>query len=142
MKKLVSFLILTVITVFTFSSCDFSDDSEKYRFEFVKIDSVSIPETFVVGQTYPIKVYYKLPTTCHNFEGFYYERNQNTRTVAVQTSVYERNDCEPTSENQQNKESSFDFYVSNSESYIFKFFQGEDANGANVFLEYEVPVTE
>ena len=34
----------------------------------------------------------------------------------------------------------FNFYVTSNGSYIFKFYQGEDTNGQDVFLTIEVPV--
>jgi hypothetical protein len=37
-------------------------------------------------------------------------------------------------------EVSFNFYVTNTGSYIFKFYKGEDANGQNIFEEVEIPV--
>lgn len=138
MKKFVTLLILTVVATFAFASCDVNDDSTNYTFEFAKIDSVSIPTSFVYGETKEIKVYYNRPTTCHYYDGFYYERDLNTRTVALQMVVLTDQTCEPL-ENEV-LEASFNFYVSGEGPYLFKFFKGTDATGQNTFLEYEIPV--
>ena len=37
-------------------------------------------------------------------------------------------------------EETFNFYVTNTGNYIFKFWTGEDANGNDTFLEYDIPV--
>lgn len=141
MKKLISILFLAVLTAFTFSSCELGDDDNlNYHFELIPVESVVMPESFVMGQTYPIKVYYKRPTSCHFFEGFYYERDLNVRTVAVQASVIETTGCDELDE--APVEASFDFVPTSNGTYVFKFYQGEDQYGNNVFLEYEVPVVQ
>jgi hypothetical protein len=139
MKKLVSILILAVVAAFTFSSCEIGDDNNlNYHFELIPIDSVTLPEAFVMGQTHPIKVYYRRPTSCHFYEGFYYEKDLNVRTVAVQASVIESNDCAEL--NEEPIEASFDFVPTSNGTYVFKFYKGQDESGNNLFLEYEVPV--
>jgi hypothetical protein len=141
MKKLVSILILAVVAAFTFSSCEISDDNNlNYHFELIPIDSVTLPEAFVMGQTHAIKVYYRRPTSCHFYEGFYYEKDLNVRTVAVQASVIESNDCAEL--NEEPIEASFDFVPTSNGTYVFKFYKGQDVNGTNLFLEYEVPVVQ
>jgi len=140
MKKLVPILMLAVITLFTFSSCDLEDDSPNYHFEFMPVDHVIVPESFVMGQTYTIKAYYRRPTTCHFEQGFYYERDLNTRTFALQARVLNENDCSPIAEDSALLEAKFDFFVNSNGSYLFKFYTGEDEEGENTFIEYEIPV--
>lgn len=117
------------------------DEGEKYHLDFLPIEEVDVPDSFQRGETYNIKVKYKRPTTCHVYNGIYYDRDLNIRTFAVQTVVYERNDCQnivtPTL-----TEAAFNFQVQNSGSYIFKFWQGKDDNGEDVFYEVEIPVTD
>lgn len=140
MKKFVTLFILAVVGAFTFTSCDLNDDSTPtYNFEFAAIDSVHVPEQFILGETKEITVYYKRPSTCHFYDGFYYEKDLNTRTVALQMAVMANETCEPLVE--EVAEASFSFYVSNTGSYLFKFYKGKDATtGQNAFLEYEIPV--
>ncbi|HEU4497421.1 MAG TPA: hypothetical protein VFR70_10250 [Flavobacterium sp.] len=140
MRKLISASILAVIAVFTLMSCDLGDsDAPAYDFELVAIDSVDMPETVALGTTREIKVYYRRPTACHFYDGFYYEKNLNVRTVALQMRVLAGQTCQPLQE--EAATASFNFYVSNSGSYTFKFYKGKDSSGNNLFLEYQVPVT-
>lgn len=141
MKKLISILILAVIAVTAFSSCELGDDDTvNYHFELIPTESAVFPESFVMGRTYTIKVYYKRPTTCHFFEGFYYDKELNVRTIAIQTSVIHTNNC--TDLNEEPVEASFDFLPTSSGYYIFKFYKGKDEYGNNLFMEYEVPVVQ
>ncbi|MBA9073411.1 hypothetical protein GGR22_001537 [Flavobacterium gossypii] len=141
MKKLISILFLAIIAVTAFSSCELGDDDNvNYHFELIPTESAVFPESFILGQTYTIKVYYKRPTSCHFFEGFYYERDSNVRTIAVQTSVMHSDSC--TELDEEPVEASFDFLPTSTGSYVFKFYQGKDQYGNNRFLEYEVPVVQ
>ncbi|MDI1317624.1 hypothetical protein [Flavobacterium sp.] len=135
MKKIASLFVL----LFILNSCSPSD-GVNYSFELVKIDSVEIPAEFALGETYPITVHYKLPSSCHYFNNLYYDRNLNVRTIAIESAVENRNNCIETPN--AIGEHTFNFLVtSNGGSYIFKFYQGKNESGENQFLEYEVPVT-
>ena len=132
-KKIVSLLAL----FFILNSCSPSNDAQ-YSFELLPIESVDIPTEFTLGQTYPITVHYTLPTTCHFFNTMYYDKDLNIRTIAVESAKALRNNCVDTPEA---AEYTFNFYVTSNGSYIFKFYQGKDDQGNNIFLQYEVPVT-
>ncbi len=129
--------ILFTLLFFGLISCSLEDDAPTFHLEYLKAESVTIPESFVLGETYEIKVAYKRPTSCHSFHGFYYDKNLNIRTVAVQCIVAEKN-CNDLVDDIQ--EETLNFYVTNNGTYIFKFWQGLDENGEDVFLEYEIPV--
>lgn len=79
MKKIV--LLLVVIT--SLLSCSLNDDSPTYTYEVLPIDSYVVPASFTLGQTYEIKLKYQKPTSCHIYQGIYYDKNLNTRTIAV-----------------------------------------------------------
>jgi hypothetical protein len=134
MKKIISLLAL----VFLFNSCAL-DDGPNYTYELRPIVSVDIPSEFTLGETYTITMRYNRPTTCHFFNNIYYDKNLNVRTIAVETAAQDRNNCEPTPNDLT--ECSFNFLVTSNGSYIFKFYQGEDEQGNDIFLEYEIPVT-
>ena len=134
MKKIVLFLI--VIT--SFLSCSLDDDNTTYTYEVLPVDSYVVPASFTLGQTYEIKLKYQKPTVCHIYQGIYYEKNLNTRTIAVQTAVKKNQVC--TMEIPPISEVSFNFMVSNTGSYIFKFYKGKDASGKDIFEEVEIPV--
>lgn len=135
MKK-IFFLLLIAIS---FSSCSV-DDGNDFYYEILPVESVDIPEEFVLGETYEITVTYLRPTTCHVFNNFYYESELNQRTVAIVTTVYQNNDCLPLIDEQI--EASFNFIVNSNGTYVFKFWQGEDENGNDLYYIVEVPVVE
>lgn len=139
MKKL-KILIIISLAIVLFFSCSNDDDKENYHFELLKIDSVVLPDTLVLGETHELKVMYYRPTTCHGFNGFYYKKNLNIRTIAVESIVVENDDCVDL--NNEVREATLNFYVTNNGSYIFKFWQGKNENGDDLFLEYEIPVKE
>lgn len=118
------------------------DDSINYHYEILPVDSYELPESFVFGQTYSLKIYYKLPTTCHGFEGFYYESHMNTRTIAIQSIVVNQSNCEEISSDEPAVEAILNFNAAYNQTYLFKFYKGKDENGVNIFEEVEVPVTD
>jgi len=117
------------------------DNGPSYTLELRPIVSVDIPTEFTLGQTYPITVHYSRPTTCHIFNQLYYDKNLNVRTIAVECAVQESNNCQDLTGTNAVGDYTFNFYVTSNGSYIFKFYQGKDASGNSIFLEYEVPVT-
>ena len=133
MKKLALFFIAILIL----NGCNVEDDSPKFHYEILSIESYTVPQSFVLGQTYPIKVKYKKGTNCNQFQGFYYEKNLNVRTIAVQTAVSENSNCLADT---TRVEVSFNFNVTSNGSYIFKFFKGVDEAGNDLFHEVEIPV--
>lgn len=133
------FFALSLI-VLLFISCSLDDDAPSYHSEFVAIESVDIPDEFVLGEVYPITVSYLKPSTCHSFRNFYYDKNLNERTVAVINYHFSGDNCEDLTD--ELVEASFDFIVTSNGSYIFKFWQGEDDNGEDIFLTVEVPVVD
>lgn len=134
MKKIVLFLI--VIT--SFLSCSLDDDGPTYTYSVLPVDSYVVPASFTLGQTYPIKLKYQKPTACHIYQGIYYEKNLNTRTIAIQTALQNNQVC--TQEVPPISEVSFNFTVTNTGSYIFKFYKGKDTAGEDIFEDVEIPV--
>jgi hypothetical protein len=136
MKK----LVIISLTLLFFASCSVDNDGENYSFDVLPIESVEIPDAFTLGETYPIKVHYLRPSTCHSFRDFYYFKENNERTVAVINTDFDRSDCDDFEE--ELVDATFNFKVTGNGSYIFKFWQGEDDNGEDQYLIIEVPVTE
>ena len=135
MKK----LLVLCLTFILFASCSVEDDSTNYSFEVLPVESVEIPDEFTLGEVYPITVSYFRSSTCHLFREFYYLKENNERTVAPIDYVFEENNCQDL--NDELVEQTFNFIVTSNGSYIFKFWQGEDANGEDQYLIIEVPVT-
>jgi hypothetical protein len=135
-------ILFLVSLVFLLNSCSMEDDSINYHYEILPVDSFELPESFVFGQTYPIKIYYKRPTTCHGFDGFYYDSHMNTRTIAIQSIVMNQSNCLEISAEEPSLEATLNFSVVYNETYLFRFYKGKDENGEDIFEEVEVPVTD
>lgn len=135
MKKL-----LVICLTLILASCSVDDDSVNYSFDILPVESVVIPDEFTLGETYPITVSYLKPSSCHAFREFYYLKNNNERTVAPINYVFAEDDCETLED--ELVENTFNFVVTGNGSYIFKFWQGEDADGEDQYLIIEVPVVE
>lgn len=144
MKMLKKFLLCSFLCVFatTLSSCDLNDDDgTTYYFEAVETISALFPAEFERGRVYRIEVVVNRPSSCHFIEGFDFNRTGETateRTIYPIASVLNRTDCEDFTDRTFN--TSFNFEVLFSETYVFKLYAGEDENGDEQFLIYEVPV--
>jgi len=136
MKKI---FLLTVLSVALFS-CSLDDDSPKSYQEILPIESVNIPEEFEYGGVYEISMTYLRPSTCHVFNNFYYQIEGSQRTVAIISTVYTDQDCEALVD--EPAEVSFNFEVTSTEPYVFRFFQGTDESGDDTYYIVEVPVVE
>lgn len=135
-------LYLVVLVFLMLSSCSINDDaSTEFSFEFMAIESVVMPEEFMHGETYAIGVSYMKPNSCYQFSDFVYDINGNERTIAVINTIYSSENVICTGEPLLNTVS-FDFTVTGTETYIFKFFQGENEIGTDEYHIIEVPVVD
>ena len=130
-------LIIITLSLILFASCS-KDDGPEYILEVLPVESVNMPESFTLGEIYPITVSYLRPTTCYSFKEFYYGKNLNERTVAVLNYNFQDNNCQELSD--ELVEATFNFIVTSNGSYIFKFWQGIDENDEDQYLIIEVPV--
>jgi hypothetical protein len=136
MKKI---LFLALVASFTlFSSCSVDDNTADFQFEFLPIENVDIPSEFNLGETYTITVTYKRPTTCHSFSNFQYiTESNNIRTVAVVSFISPGN-CTELEDDFQTE--TFNFNALDPEPFTFKFWQGKDDAGEDIYLIFEIPV--
>ena len=132
-------LLVLCLTLILCASCS-TDDGTSYSFDVLPVESVDIPDEFMLGEVYPITVSYLRPSSCHAFKDFYYFKENNERTVAPITYVFDQNNCETLEDSLV--EATFNFIVTGNGSYIFKFWQGDDADGESQYLTIEVPVVE
>ena len=135
MKKIA--LILILITTLVGCSLD-NGDNETYTYSVLPIESFTLPANFKLGETYTIKLKYQKPTACHIYQGIYYAKDLNKRTIAIQSAVKDKQIC--TSEVPPVSETSFNFVVTATGSYIFKFYKGKDTAGKDVFEDVEIQV--
>ncbi len=134
MKKIIALALLWA----SFLSCSPDNDYPNYSYEVLPVASYEVPASFKLGETYTITLKYQKPTSCYGYQGIYYDKNLNVRTIGIQAVVDKDQICNqalpPLSE------VSFQFYVTNTGSYIFKFYKGKDANGVSQFEEKEIKV--
>lgn len=134
MKKifvlLVSILLISLIT-----SCSTDYEEQNITKELVPIVSVEVPDEFYAGDENQIIIRYNKPTTCHGFDGFFYEKDGNTRKVAVQNFVNNNGNCQNLTN--ELKEEVLKFYPPETGIYTFKFWQGKDSNGNDIYLEIQ-----
>ena len=137
MKKC-ALLFLFFITLLT--SCSVSDDgTPQFHNEIMPIEGIEMPEQFVIGETYSIDLDYTKPNSCYVFSDFFYEINGNERIVAIINNVYTDSNANCIGDPQLTTVS-FNFTVTSTETYIFKFYQGEDVTGEDQYQIVEVPV--
>ncbi|MGH1387428.1 hypothetical protein [Kordia sp.] len=141
MKKILFLALVMSSMVFNSCAVDDSTSDVQFQFEFLPVDSVEIPLAFNFGSTHTISVTYKRPSTCHTFSNFeYVQQTGNVRTIAVVNFVTTGNNCEPLEE--EFKTETFSFSALDSEPYTFKFWQGKNDDGEDMYLTYEVPVND
>ena len=129
--------ILLLLTGCLAWNCDL-DEGVKFTQEILPIESAILPATFKKDSLYKIPFKYIRPSTCHAFEGFYYQKEDNIRTIAIATTVYKQNNCTTAPINPLQVE--LQFRPSINGSYIFKLWKGKNAQGQNIFEEVEIPV--
>ena len=132
MRNLIAFAVVFVLLI----SCS-PDDRPKFTMKVLPVVSYVLPDSLFLGQTQTFKIRYNRPSTCYLFEGFYYEKDLNQRTIGVNTSVFEEN-CQPLTGTPLEVE--LRFFTTNTGNYIFKFYKGKDAAGNNIFESVSVPV--
>lgn len=139
MKKVLKYMSVVVMLVL-FSACD-DDDNYYYHdfhYEYVGVTSADVPDEFTFGNTYQINVTVELPNGCYYFYNQYdYFYEGTARLIYPIAHVDDNVAC---TENISTATFSIPVTVLQSEPYIFKFYQGEDANGQDIYLTIEVPV--
>ncbi len=136
MKKLALLSMLTVCCLIG-NSCN-TDDGANFHFAALKTLRAEVPDSFQLNEKYNITVTYERPDGCTFFEGFDVTSGDTTvRNVVVIGTVFSDSTCPPEMEE---VEVAFDFVVLYNQTYTFRFWQGKDENGENLFLEIEVPV--
>jgi len=140
MKKLKYLLILTVALALTVTSCSNDDDNNyhDYHLEYIGVVSADLPDEFIYGQTYRINVTIELPNSCYYFYNQYdYFYEGTSRLIYPIAHIDDNVPCTP---NITETTFSIPVQVLQNETYIFKFYQGKDTDGQDMFLTIEVPV--
>ena len=138
MKK-IFFLLLA----FILSACSTNDDDSgnELLFAYAPINSVELPESMVLGETYVFKINYTNPSPCHQLFGYEYVQGADANIFAIVTS-YNPDNYLCTEEEGATGVYEWEFTVELNENHIFKFWQGVDQNEKPVFITREVEVRE
>ncbi len=134
--KRYAFLAFILISILTSCSVE-NDDANMFYLEVLPIDSLEVPKQFLLGETYEISMTYTIPNSCYQFNDFIYEINGHERTIAIVNTVYQNANCV---QSPKSVTVSFNFTVSGTETYVFKFYQGEDSEGVDQYYFLEVPM--
>jgi len=139
MKNFKYLLIMIVALSVSVSSCNDDDDNyHDYHLEYVSVISAELPDEFIYGSTYRINVTIELPNSCYYYYNQYdYFYEGTSRLIYPIVHVDDDDTCTPNI-----TETTFSIPVQalQFEPYIFKFYQGEDADGQDIFYTVEVPV--
>ncbi|WP_179021508.1 hypothetical protein [Winogradskyella forsetii] len=138
--KRYALLVFAFVSLCTSCSLE-SKGPDGFYLEVVPIDSVEMPEYFVQGEIYEINITYTQPNSCYYFNDFIYEIDGQERTVVVVNTVY-TDDSNTCIDNPEEVTVHFNFSVTGNETYVFKFYQGEDEEGEDQYYIVEVPVME
>lgn len=130
-------LVFLVAAGFSVVSCN-KDDAPTIEFRALQISKAEVPESFSLNNTYEIKVTYSIPDGCTNFEKFDVAPKEETTREVV--AIGWRSIDQPCTLATTTREESFWFNVVHDQPYLFRFWQGQDANDEPIFLEIEVPV--
>ena len=140
MKKILAiFLIATAVLV----GCNDDDDDyndHDYHLEYTSVVSAELPDEFVYGRTYRINITIELANSCYyHYNQYDYFYEGTSRLIYPIVHVDDGVEC-----TLNITETTFSIPVQalQYEPYIFKFYQGEDADGQDIFLTIEVPVIE
>jgi len=134
MKKLLFLFIL-----FGLWACTHDERSQlSSHIEYLPIDSATLPVQFKRDSIYEIPLQYIRPSTCHLYEGLYYAKNSNIRTIAVVTSVLEQDNCTVAPINPLTV--TLSFKPTTESSYVIRLWKGKDASGQNIYQDTTIPV--
>lgn len=137
MKKIVALCVL--FSSLFFFNCS-NDDEIPFFYERIPIESVEVPEQFFINEEVTLKVLYKRPSDCYSFNNFNYKSFANRRTVTVINVVVQNDSVCKSLGDKDIVEIPLNFKAGNEDSYIFRFWQGEDESGEDQYEIIEIPV--
>ena len=140
MKRIVR-VIFWVVFVLSVQGCAI-DSEQNFHFVTLRIVDAEVPETFDLNGVYDIQVTYARPNGCTFFEGFDVFPVENTiRNIVAIGSEFDDGETACT-QAVENVVADFRFEVLYEGTYTFRFYNGDDAEGNPIYLEYDVQVNE
>ena len=132
------FISLSLFVFLLFGCSNDDDNYHEYHLEYKSVVSAELPDEFIYGRTYRINITIELPDSCYYYYNQYdYFYEGTSRLIYPIVHIDDGVPCTPNS-----TETTFSIPVQalQNEPYVFKFYQGEDAEGQDMFLTIEVPV--
>jgi len=131
-------VLKAIALVLVLNGCEIGEDEVNYHFVTLQVVDVDMPEAFRLSETYQVEVTVLETNGCTEFEGFNItsEDTATRQVVAIGTEQTEVACAEIVTE----ARASFEFTCLYPETYVFRFWTGEDELGEPQFLEIEVPV--
>ena len=131
-------VLKAIALVLVLNACEIGEDEVNYHFVTLQVVDVDMPEEFRLSETYLVEVTVLETNGCTEFEGFNITSEGTTtrQVVAIGTEQVEVDCAEIVTE----ARASFEFTCLYSETYVFRFWTGENEMGEPQFLEIEVPV--
>ncbi|MFD0963161.1 hypothetical protein [Pseudofulvibacter geojedonensis] len=138
MRKILGILLIVLFCY----GCNLDDgDGNQFVFHVLPVESIELPQSFTLNETYEIPFTFYRPTNCHGYNGVISNPNDNERTIAVSAFSVE-GDCVDFVAPDGLSEQSFNFVVNHNYTYIFKVWKGKDEQGNDMYETIEVPVTD
>lgn len=135
--KLINKVLIIALTLMV-TGCSV-DDGDSYSYEMLPIESIDLPNEFILNETYDIDFTFIRPTNCHGYHGIFINSEEENRIVGVTSIIYDNSNCmELTADNIASQ--SFRFQVLYDQIYVFHIWKGVDEFGDDIFETIEVPV--
>ena len=127
-----------ILLVFSLASCnDRLEGDEILSTEPVKIDSVKIAQdTMDIYTTQTIKTYSQFSTQCEGFYGYDYQHVAPLERKVISYKFKTSASCGEMA----TRTSQINFRPQETGTYLFKFWTGKDAAGANIWIEKNIVV--
>lgn len=144
-KLLIALLIGLIVSCSSeedsdFSAYDTANGSAEGYDEFLPITNVLIPEVIYKDKPVDIFLYYTVPTFCHTFKDIFYSAKNNERTVAILSTVIQKDSCNTKTDSVKTDKTSFKFNAEEFGDYKLKFWKGKDEKGTDVYSIYNIKV--
>lgn len=134
MKRLVILALIAISAI----SCDLGEE-DKTQFVLGPIQDVTMASAYKVDSVSVITIRCVRPTDCHIVNGFFYDINGFTRTVAMEFAVTDGDNCQPET---YPYEVPLNFKPTTPGTYLFRFWDGQNQDGTDHFYEAEAVVPE
>lgn len=137
--------LLLVLSLYVLASCSTnSDDIEPNILTTkAKVLKAELPESFTMGQTYNIEVFYELASACHMDLGLKVDRGITSSEYYIYgVAAYDADQigCDQTSTDLQGS-GTFEVVVENLEDYVFYIWEGFDQDGKDIYVPQVIQVS-